>query len=127
MYNQYTQERPITMENQNIEQIHEYNYLGQLVHSEGKQEQEILKRIKTGWKTMGKHSSIFRSIMPMCLKMKVFNQCVLPAMAYGYETGTFNNRLHQKLQTSQRIWRDTCWALLEETENATNGLDHKLK
>ena len=30
MCNQYTQERPITMENHNIEQVHEYNYLGQL-------------------------------------------------------------------------------------------------
>ena len=32
MCNQYTQERPITMENHDIEQVHEYNYLGQLVH-----------------------------------------------------------------------------------------------
>ena len=38
MCNQYTQERPITMENHNIEQVHEYNYLGQLIHSDGKQE-----------------------------------------------------------------------------------------
>ena len=37
----------------------------------------------------------------MCLKRKVFDQCVLPAMTYGCETWTLNNRLHQKLQTSQ--------------------------
>ena len=49
MCNQYTQERPITMENHNIEQVHEYNYLAQLVHSDGKQEHEILKSIQTGW------------------------------------------------------------------------------
>ena len=41
--------------------------------------------------------------MPMSLKRKVFDQCVLPAMAYGCETWTLNNRLHQKLQTSQKI------------------------
>ena len=92
----------MTMENHNIEQVHEYNYLGQLVHSDGKQEQEIYKRIKTGWRTKGKHISIFRSKMPMCLKRKVFDLCVLPAMTYGCETWTLNNRLHQKLQTSQR-------------------------
>ena len=86
MWNQYTQERPITLENPNIEQVHEYNYLGQPVHSDDKQEHEILKRIKTGWRTMGKHSSIFRSKMPMCLKRKVFDHCVLPAMTYGCET-----------------------------------------
>ena len=51
---------------------------------------------------MGKHSSIFRSKLPMCLKRKVFDQCVLPAMTYGCETWTLNNKLHQKLQTSQR-------------------------
>ena len=83
MCNQYTQERPIAMENHNIEQVHECNYLGQLVHSDGKQEQEIHKRIKTVWRTMGKHSSIFRCKMPMCLKRKVFDQCVLPAMIYA--------------------------------------------
>ena len=48
MCNQYTQERSITMENHNIEQVHEYNYLRQLVHSDGKQEHEIHNRIKTG-------------------------------------------------------------------------------
>ena len=87
------------MENHNNEHVHEYTYLGQLVYSDGKQEKEIHKRIKSGWTTMGKHSSIFRSKMPMCLKRKVFD---LPAMTYGCETWTLNNKLHQKLQTSQR-------------------------
>ena len=58
MCNHYTQERPITMENHNIEQVHEYNYLGQLVHSDDKHEQEIHKRIKTGWRTMGKQLNL---------------------------------------------------------------------
>ena len=56
MCNQYTQERPISIENHNNQQVHEYNYLGQLVHSDGKQEHEIQKRIETGWRTMGKHN-----------------------------------------------------------------------
>ena len=90
------------MENHNIEQVHEYNCLGQLVNSDGKQEKEIEKRIKTGWRTMGKHSSIFRSKMPMCLIRKVFDQCVLPVMIYSCETWTLNNKLYKKLQTSQR-------------------------
>ena len=87
MCNQYTQERQLTMENHNIEQVHEYNYLGQLVHSDGKQEHEINKRLKTRWRTVGKHSSIFRSKMPTCLKRKVFDQCVLPAMTYAVRHG----------------------------------------
>ena len=41
------------MENHNIEQVHEYNYLGQLVHSDGKQEQEIHKRIKNRMENNG--------------------------------------------------------------------------
>ena len=58
MCNQYTQERPITMKNLNIEQVHEYNYLGQLLHSDSKQEHEIHKKIKTGWKTMQKQLNL---------------------------------------------------------------------
>lgn len=42
------------------------------------------------------------SRLPLCLKRKVFNQCVLPAMAYGSETWTLTTKIIQKLQTAQR-------------------------
>ena len=40
--------------------------------------------------------------MPICLKRKVFNQCVLPALAYMCETWMLNTKAAQKLKVTQR-------------------------
>ena len=37
----------------------------------------------------------------MCLKRKVFNQCVLPAITYGCQTWSLTKALVKKLETSQ--------------------------
>ena len=39
--------------------------------------------------------------LPMSLKRKVFNQCVLPAMTYGCQTWSLTKVLVKKLETSQ--------------------------
>ena len=63
---------------------------------------EILNRTKLSWKAFGKMSTIFKSNMPICLKRKVFNQCVLPVLTYGCETWTLNTKAAQKLKVTQR-------------------------
>ena len=40
--------------------------------------------------------------LPMSLKRKIFNQCVLPAMTYGCQTWSLTKALAKKLETSQR-------------------------
>ena len=63
---------------------------------------EILNRTKLGWKEFGKMNTLSKSNMPICLKRKVFNQCVLPALAYRCETWTLNTKAAQKLKITQR-------------------------
>ena len=38
----------------------------------------------------------------MCLKRKVYNQCVKPAMTYGYETWKLTKRTENLLRIAQR-------------------------
>jgi len=38
----------------------------------------------------------------MCLKRKVFNQCILPFLTYGCETWTNSTEMKRKLQITQR-------------------------
>ena len=63
---------------------------------------EILNRTKVGWKGFGKMSTIFKSNMLICLKRKVFSQCVLRVLTYGCETWTLNTKAVQKLKVTQR-------------------------
>ena len=51
----------------------------------------------------GKYRKIFLdSLLPMGLKRKVFNQCVLPAMTYGCQAWSLTKAVVKKLETSQR-------------------------
>ncbi|PIK43526.1 endonuclease-reverse transcriptase [Apostichopus japonicus] len=38
----------------------------------------------------------------MCIKRRIYNQCVIPTMAYGAETWTTTKQLEQKLLVPQR-------------------------
>ena len=56
----------------------------QIDGTEIEKEQEASIRLKAGWSVFGKHRDMFRDRhLPMSLKRKVFNQCVLRAMACG--------------------------------------------
>ena len=79
-----------------IEKVTNYKYLGQTMEKSTKQEVSI--RIKVGWSVFGKYGEIFLDRhLPMSLKRKVFNQCVLPAMTYGRQTWSLTKALVKKL------------------------------
>ena len=70
---------------------------------ENSTKQEVSIRIKAGWSVFGKYREIFLDRhLPMSLKRKVFNQCVLPAVTYGCQTWSLTKALVKKLETSQR-------------------------
>ena len=39
--------------------------------------------------------------LPICLKRKVYNQCILPAISYGSETWTLTSKMERKLAAAQ--------------------------
>ena len=84
------------------EKVTNYKYLGQTIAMENRRKQVSI-RIKAGWSVFGKNREIFLDRhLPMSLKRKVFNQCVLPAMTYGSQTWSLTKALLKKLETSQR-------------------------
>ncbi len=70
-----------------IEQVKEYVYLGQRFSLQAKNS-EIRRRIKAGWQAFGRYNTIMKGNLPICLKRKVYNQYILPAITYGAETWT---------------------------------------
>ena len=58
-----------------------YEYLGQTIALEGRAAKEVQLRIKAGWIVFGKPKEIFQNKeIPICLKRKVFHQCIIPIM-----------------------------------------------
>lgn len=55
------------------------------------------------WATFGKLSFIFKNPrVPINLKRKVHNMCIIPVMSYGLETMTLTIKSANKLRTTQR-------------------------
>ena len=85
-----------------IEQVEEYVYLGQRFSLRDKnQDSEIRRRIKAGWQAFGRYSTIMKGNLPICLKRKVYNQCILPAISYGAESWTLTAKMERKLAAAQ--------------------------
>ena len=65
---------------------------------------EIAQRITSGWRRFGKYSYFWgkdRKI-PICLKRKIMDTVILPAMTYDAETWALTKHPEKKLAVAQR-------------------------
>ena len=93
----------ITVENDTIEKVDRYKYLGQTVMLNEHTREEVKIRIKAGWSCFGRYKDILCDTkLPMSIRRRMYNQCVIPTMTYGAETWTTTKQLEQKLQVAQR-------------------------
>lgn len=71
--------------------------------------------------------------MPLSLKRKVYNHCILPALTYGAETWSITKQLEKKLRTTLRedSRMGQTWALVDLKQkkrwphNADSQLEEK--
>lgn len=63
-----------------------------------KQENEIRSTITPSWRVYGKHSEVMNTTsVPLSLKTKVHNQCVLSVMSYWAEIWGLAENIERKL------------------------------
>ena len=92
----------VMMENDQIENVENYIYLGQKYSTRDKnQDKEIQRRITAGWTAFAKHRDIFKSNIGTCLKRQVYNSCVLPAMTHAAETWALATKAKNKLEAAK--------------------------
>ena len=85
-----------------IEEVDNYIYLNQMVTKDHDQEQELRCRIGLGWTAFGKLDSIMQNKrIPLRLKTKVPNECILPVIMHGSETWSLGKTQLQKMVTTQ--------------------------
>ncbi len=69
-----------------LELVKEYTYLGHMVSAKPAHEKEIRRRIGMGWSAFGEQNLLRNRNLPLSLKRKVYNQCILPFLTYGSKT-----------------------------------------
>lgn len=94
----------VTVDNKVLEVVEEYIYLGHnIMLGKNNQTAEIGRRIRLAWAAFGNLAHILKEPkMPINLKRKVFDACVLPVMLYGLETVTLTKKSAQRLRVCQR-------------------------
>ena len=99
----YPNQDSLCIENEEIEKIEHYNYLGQTTYLRETTKEKIKCSIRTGWSGFGKNREVFLDEeLPMSFRRQVFEQCVVPSMTYGCQTWTLTKAMGQKLRTAQR-------------------------
>lgn len=103
MTNNQEDRRDIVINDTVIERVDKYIYLGHEIRvGKENQEAEVRRRITAGWSAFGKLNQVWKTKIPLELKAKVFNQCVLPAMTYGTETWVLTKAIMNKMKVAQR-------------------------
>ena len=120
MFNKNVVGKMIKVDGEILEEVHDYNYLGQVIHTELSHETEIRRRISLGWAAFSKYGDVMNSNISVCLKRKIYNQCVLPVLTYGSETWGLTKKAERKLRTAERkIERIMLGITLRERKRAT--------
>lgn len=96
----------VVINNHTIERVEEYIHLGHTIKIEkDNQSAEITRRIGLTWAAMGRLNHILRDPkIPINLKKKVHNTCVLPVTTYGLETVTLTRSSAHRLLESANVW-----------------------
>ncbi|MEE4247402.1 MAG: reverse transcriptase domain-containing protein [Kangiellaceae bacterium] len=97
------QMRGISVDGEQLEQVDQYKYLGRLLTPGNEMAKEINQRITSGWRRFGQYSTFLKDQkMPICLKKKIMDSVILPAMTYGAETWSLTKHQREKLAVAQR-------------------------
>ena len=79
-----------------------YVYLGHMLKKNCSIKEELHCPIRAGWAAHNRLTNILESkLIPMSLKRKAFNQCIIPTMTYAAETWSLTEAQATQLQTTQ--------------------------
>ncbi|XP_044767130.1 uncharacterized protein LOC123323016 [Coccinella septempunctata] len=97
-------EETIHVDGTKLENVKEYVYLGHAIKI-GKENQtaEIKRRIRLAWAGFGKMNYIFKNkSIPINLKRRAFDTCILPVATYGLETMAMTKKTANQMRVMQR-------------------------
>ena len=92
----------VMIDSEQLEEVTAYKYLGRLVTSGNEISKEIAQRIISVWRRFGKYSHFWKyRKIPICLKIKIMDTVILPAMTYSAETWALTKHQEKRLAVAQ--------------------------
>lgn len=92
----------IKVNNETIDYVDEYSYLGQNISPDDQMNKEIQNRTTNAWKRYWSLKEIFKDKhMNIKVKTKLFETCISPILTYGCQTWALTKQQLTKLSTCQ--------------------------
>ena len=89
---------PPEVDDEEVEAVDKFNYLGSLQSSSGTSEEEIIRRIGIASRALGDLDCVWRDrTITRTTKMRLYNSLVLPILLYASETWTLTKEQSRKL------------------------------
>ncbi|EYC33039.1 hypothetical protein Y032_0002g572 [Ancylostoma ceylanicum] len=99
MKNTHCDDFEIKLNNQLVERVEHYVYLGQAIRMDNDLRLELSRRRKAGWTAFSKIDVLLKSKdIPARTKSQLFHSSVLPALLYGCETWNLTKAEERSLQ-----------------------------
>lgn len=89
------------MENVEIEYVHEYVYLGQIVSFQA-QQNKVARRTENAWRSFWSMKHLMNGELPLCNKRRLMDMCILPILTYGAQTWFPTAHERYQLEVCQR-------------------------
>lgn len=95
-------ESKLTINNEKIEKVQEFLYLGQSLSFKKRTQNEIKNRINKAWRCFWSLKHILKGPFPLNSKQKVMDMCVLPTLTYACQTWAPTKTEMTKIRSCQR-------------------------
>ena len=105
--------------------MNKFLYLSQTITITPDKEIEIQRQIALEWQAFGRANSVLTSKLPISLKRKVYNQCILPVMTRGSETWNLTKKQTMKLKNTKIPRKENVRNHLETQKNQLNRFENK--
>lgn len=121
-------EKTIFVENTPISYVKTYIYLGkQISFDRQNNEMEVERRVKNTWKKFWSLKEILKSDMPIKIKKRVSDTCLLPSLTYACQTWKFTRRVKNKIRSCQRSMERSIMKLRKIQKIPHTRIRHKTK
>lgn len=111
-----------------LEYVENYTYLGkQISFKNTRHSDELERRINITWKKYWYHKEVLKSKLPLKLKKKIMDSCILPCLTYGAQTWTFNKSTVSKLRSCQRAMERSILGLRLIDKQKSSNIRNKTK
>jgi hypothetical protein len=112
-------ETSYTVENQVIDVVENFNYLGQQISFEDQMEKEINVRITNAWRSFWAQKKFFKGNLPIFCKKRLMDSTILPVLTYGAQAWSLNKDQEKRIQVEQRSM-ERCMLGVRMTDHVTN-------